>query len=724
MTRFFSATALIFSILITFVSLGAQASNETPFQYSPENEGAIRLIAGAYNEHLNELHAGLHIKFTNNWKTYWKHPGDTGMQMSVNSERSKNVKNLKLLWPSPKRFDYYGIETWGYKHEVVIPIKFEAVDETKPVYLGLDVKWAICDEICIFENDALSLLLKPNSESEENLGLINEYSKQVPVNIEENDSVSLSEFSVGKVIKFHFKSLNEPFYEGVDLFIYEESENFKFLKPKIKFSGDKKEVEIEVGYESLLDGVDIYKTKLEFTLANKSNSVQSLLDVKQPTEYGDKAGIVTTAKSKVSEPAEQINALEEVNSAEGTSPENLLLISIIFAFLGGLILNIMPCVLPVLSIKVMSLIKHGESDKAYIRKSFSATILGVMFSFMVLAGAVVLLKYFGHAISWGMQFQQPEFLIFLSLVITLFACNQFGFFEISLPSLFGDKIDKKIDSAGGSASLSGNFLTGAFATLMATPCTAPFLSTAIAFSLGAGIKYIFLVFFFMGVGLAFPYILILISPALVKIFPKPGTWMGKVKFVLGLLLIITSLWLVYVMASNAGLYSSVILFACLLSLFIFLKLAHKYNADAKKTFLTVIYISIVTFAIPLYFANVEMDAKGMGGKWIPFEDGVIEKYIQQGDVVFVDVTADWCLTCQFNKARVTSQVIGFFEDNNVKLIKADYTKPSKLINKYLEDNNAYAIPFNKVYGPKSMDGIKLPSILTKDSVINAVNSAK
>jgi suppressor for copper-sensitivity B len=397
---------------------------------------------------------------------------------------------------------------------------------------------------------------------------------------------------------------------------------------------------------------------------------------------------------------------------------------LLFAFIGGLILNIMPCVLPVLSIKIMSMVKSTQLSKSKVRSSFFYTVMGILFSFMILAGFVVMLKTFGQTVSWGMQFQEPAFLIFLAIVVTIFAANQFGYFEVSLSGGLSNKINDKINAKGGNNSNIGNFLTGSFATLLATPCTAPFLSTAIAFALGSGADYIFLVFLFMGLGLAFPYILIMVAPSLIKIFPKPGAWMSKVKVILGILLILTSLWLVYVFAGNSGVYSATLLLFCLLFLFFFLRFYKTRNLSKVRSMLTVIYISAVTFVIPIYFANIHQEAATSRSDWLKFETGLIEKLVDDGNVVFVDVTADWCLTCKFNKARVVNPMHQYFDNEKIKLIKADFTKPSKLINEYLSKNDAYAIPFNKVYGPAAKDGIKLPTILTEDSIKRAVESVK
>ncbi len=707
---------LLISLVIISCGFSAFANTETDWQFSPENEGGIRLITSGHNFDEPVQHSAIHIQFKDKWKTNWKHPGDTGVPIKVIHDNSQNIKNFKLLWPSPMRFEFYGIETWGYKDEVVLPVQYEVINQSKPVYLNLDVNWAVCDEICLFEEDKLSLLIKNGDSNVENEKLIKKYLNKIPSKYLDQSKVKVTSYTVNEnEVKFTFKSKSE-FSDKLDLFISEASENIRFPTPKVEISDDKKEAIITTNYEKLTNTVDIYKTELDLVLANGDSSIEFKNSENKP--------IIATEKSL--EIKQELNK-ETVKEIEAPSPEDLsVLLVLLFAFIGGLILNVMPCVLPVLSIKVMSIIKSRGATKTQIRSSFLATVAGILFSFLVLAILVLLLKSAGESVSWGMQFQQPAFLIFLSLVTTIFACNQLGYFEFSLPSFFSNKINKKIDGAGGDKSLLGNFLTGSFATLLATPCTAPFLSTAIAFALGAGTQYIIIIFFAMGLGLAFPYILITIKPNLVNIFPKPGAWMGKVKTILALLLIATSLWLVYVMVSSSGIYSAILLFTCLLMLVGFLKFYQKKKLDNKRSLLSVIYISTVAFVIPLYFANIHSTAKKMesSSDWIVFEDGLIDRLVSEGNVIFVDVTADWCLTCKFNKANVVSPLQAYLKANEVKLIRADYTKPSALISRYLEKNDAYAIPLNKVYGPNAKDGIRLPSILTEGSIKKAVQSAK
>ena len=206
------------------------------------------------------------------------------------------------------------------------------------------------------------------------------------------------------------------------------------------------------------------------------------------------------------------------------------------ALLGGFILNLMPCVLPVLSIKLISALGHGESSSATIRLSFLYTAVGIVASFLLLAVGAIALKVLGHSVGWGMQFQQPLFLLVMITVITVFAANMLGWFEITLPSFLGGWAS----NAGGGETNSAfvkNFSTGVLATLLATPCSAPFLGTALAFALSRGATEILLIFLFLGLGMALPYILVMVAPSLVKLMPKPGKWMSVLKVVMGFALL-------------------------------------------------------------------------------------------------------------------------------------------------------------------------------------------
>jgi len=396
-----------------------------------------------------------------------------------------------------------------------------------------------------------------------------------------------------------------------------------------------------------------------------------------------------------------------------------LIIPLLFAFIGGLILNIMPCVLPVLSLKILGIAEQGGNKPSFIRKSFIASALGIITSFIILAFITVLLKNAGMAVGWGVHFQQPIFIIILTLVISLFSANLWGLFEIRLPSWL-DNIASKDTSNG----IAGHFITGVFTTVLATPCSAPFLGTAIGFALTHGAFEIFLIFTVMGIGLAFPFITVAIFPKFASKLPKAGAWMLKVKYFLGAMLALTALWLVWVLCSQVGTYIAVIIgliFIAIILVLHFIKTALIKN-------ICVIALFIIGISIPYISVFESLNTKQVmkSDIWQEFSREQIPELIKQGNVVVVNVTADWCITCKANKLLVlnSDKVKNILKSDGIVAMQADWTNPNEAIRKYLQDNERYGIPFNIVYGKKHPEGAVLSELLTENELITAIEKAR
>ena len=338
---------------------------------------------------------------------------------------------------------------------------------------------------------------------------------------------------------------------------------------------------------------------------------------------------------------------------------------VFIAFLGGVILNIMPCVLPVISLKLAQVIGMGGQDNRAIRMSFLATAAGIITSFILLGLCLYLLRQAGVAIGWGIQFQNLYFLGFASAAIVIFALIMLDLITISIPQGFSTLgRDKR--------GYLGDFITGFMATILATPCSAPFVGTALTFALTAPGEVLLLMFLAMGVGLAMPWLMVAGRPSLAAKLPRPGPWLTTLKRVLSLGLFATAAWLVSIMVTISG------------------------------------------------------DDVVIEGNWQPWTTGQVEALTEDGSVVFVDVTAAWCLTCKANKALVldTDEIAKTFTDHQVKLLRADWTKPNPEISEFLAKHDRFGIPFNIVYGPSAPDGIKLPELLTIDIVKDAVLKAQ
>jgi len=400
-----------------------------------------------------------------------------------------------------------------------------------------------------------------------------------------------------------------------------------------------------------------------------------------------------------------------------------------FALLGGLLLNLMPCVLPVLSLKLLSVVSHGGSAPREIRAGFLASAGGILFSFLVLAGAAITLKLMGSAVGWGIQFQQPLFLVFMVVLVTGFAANLWGLFEIPLPRAVADiAVGGHNPDGTHSTSLGGHFATGALATLLATPCSAPFLGTAVGFALARGPLEILAVFAALGLGLAVPYLLVAAFPALASRMPRPGRWMLVLRRVLGGTLALTGVWLLSVLAVQVSLAAALAVGALMAAFILVLTIRKRLPGRARIAGgALAAVLALTAFGLPLTLdRHASQAAAAIDGRWTPFDKAAIAEQVAAGRTVFVDVTADWCITCQANKKLVLTRgsvAERLFAKETVPM-RADWTRPDDRIASYLAEHGRYGIPFNIVYGPGAPDGIPLPELLTEAAVVDALDRAR
>ncbi len=396
---------------------------------------------------------------------------------------------------------------------------------------------------------------------------------------------------------------------------------------------------------------------------------------------------------------------------------------ILIAIIGGAILNIMPCVLPILSIKLLSIIDHHDTKISRIRFAFLSTMFGIVLCFLFFAICAALIKFAGNSFGWGLQFQNPYFLIFLIMVLILFIANLLGIFEITFDQFILNLFNKKITkSDNGRNIFIPNFLSGILAVLLATPCSAPILGSAISFALTQNLLDIFLIFGAIGIGFASPYLLLLIAPKLVYLLPKPGKWMLKVKKVLAFLLALTTVWLCHILSHNIGVIPSIAVTILVLLLLLCFEIKSKFIK-----YLAFAAVIVAAFAMPRHAVN-QMDDSGIPADsvWIKFDEKQIHQLIMEKKVVVVDVTADWCLTCKVNKITVLhdKEVMAKLSDQNIVTMRADITKPDPEVMTFLRKHNRFAIPFNAIYGPNAKNGLLTSELLTKKQLLELIEQAK
>jgi thiol:disulfide interchange protein DsbD len=420
--------------------------------------------------------------------------------------------------------------------------------------------------------------------------------------------------------------------------------------------------------------------------------------VQEQTEAADTAAVVAEKpEGKTAEP------VQTDPTASGNLWKYLLM-----AFLGGIILNIMPCVLPVLSIKAMSIVKQAHEDKSVIMKHSFAYTGGILISFLVLAAVIVILKLAGESVGWGFQFQNTGFVLALVSLIFVFALSLFDVFIINAPGI------NAATRASGKGGMGGSFFSGIFAVLLATPCSAPMLGTALGFAFAQPPWLIFAFFVLIGLGLALPFILLGFNPKLMKIIPKPGEWMNIFKEVMGFLLLGTAVWLLHVVfQQNGGTYLlKVLIYLIFLGFAVWLYgrfVRYEYRKTTQWIFTLLAILIIVASAwwlLPVKAsAATQTDSNysaesGFEG-WLQFSPELVEELVEQGKPVFIDFGAKWCMTCLTNEKTVltTQEMRTAFEAKNVVLVRGDFTKKNPVMQAFMKKFGRAGVPFYVLYAP-------------------------
>ncbi len=450
----------------------------------------------------------------------------------------------------------------------------------------------------------------------------------------------------------------------------------------------------------------------------------SIADIPDCEAVGTIRKFQTLNKSESEAEFQQIDlSLPQNNPEIPHGEQKNLLTMLLIAIIGGAILNIMPCVLPVLSIKLLSILNHSQTKKEKLRLSFLATILGIIACFLVLALFTFSLKQAGNSLGWGFQFQNPVYLIFLILILTFFVADLIGFFEINFSEFLASALNKKISKNESRGRIFiPNFLSGILAVMLATPCSAPFLGSAISFALTQNFAVILLIFMAIGCGFALPYFALILSPKLLHLLPKPGNWMNKAKQLMAGFLTATIIWLVWVLSAIIGFLPAILVAVFASLMFLAMKL--------KSRIFRLIALAIIfalAFFVPFKVHHQEINnEKQFARYWQGFDENLLASLVAQNRVVLVDVTADWCLTCKFNKMLVlqSKEIVQMLESGEIVGLRADITGPDAEAMKFLKKHNRFAIPFNAVYGPKLPQGQAASELLNKEALIKLIEQAK
>jgi len=385
----------------------------------------------------------------------------------------------------------------------------------------------------------------------------------------------------------------------------------------------------------------------------------------------------------------------------------------------------MPCVLPVISLKIFGFVRQAGQTRSKILRSGLAFAAGIFAWFIALGLLLVGLKSAGHQITWAFQFTDPYFVFGMAVLVLVFALNMFGVFEVSLPQRATRGMLGLTDREGEA----GSFVQGVFATLLATPCTAPYLGTALGFAFTQSGIVIMAMFMSIAAGMAFPYVLLAAQPAWLRFLPKPGPWMNHVRQVMGFLLLATLLFLLYVVGAQRGLEGLIWASAFLLVVSVACWIKGIFlvpTASLRSRSIAVIVILVMLLGGGAYFigqkfrtSTASQLANSEPGGWQPFSPSLLQAELQQGHPVFVDFTAAWCLNCKFNEARVLENAVvrDAFQQHGVTKLKADWTSGDPVITKILQQFGRVGVPFYVLYPGNSAEPVVFPELLTKDLVL-------
>ena len=693
---------LLFVLALLALALPFNGAGAAESSWSEAEMARARLIAAAPAVGDSAtLDLGLEIAMEPGWKTYWRSPGDAGVPPTLDWSGSENVAAVDLLYPAPERFTLFGLDTFGYADQVIFPLVVHPERPGEPVTLKAALTYMVCEEICIPVEGQLSLHLPAGEASPSPNGYaIERWRARVPGN---GEDVGLAvsggklEGTVDRPRLIVEASSLIPF-AAPDL-IVEGPAGYLFRKPEIALGPDGKSAAIAV---PIILGPQVNRPlegeAVHLTLVDKTRAMETSL---VPT------GVLAEAVGAV--------PVQLVESDLGSLAAMLGL-----ALLGGLILNLMPCVLPVLSLKLLSVVGQGGRERGQIRRGFLASAAGILVSFLALAAILIALRSGGTAIGWGLQFQAPLFLAAMAVLMLVFAANLFGFFSVPLPGAVARLGEQHHQG------LAGHFFTGFLATLLATPCTAPFLGTAVGFAFSHGPGEILAIFAALGIGLALPYLAVALFPGLAHRLPRPGRWMLWLKIVLGLLLVGTAAWLVLILWRQEGLGTALPLALLLLVLLAVLAWRRLARPTLRPALAAVaLLLAAVGVALPLTLPGRPATAALEDG-WVAFDEKAIPRLVAEGRTVFVDVTAEWCVTCLANKRLVLSleSVKGALGGDGVIAMRADWTRPDAAIAAFLQRFGRYGIPFNVVFGPGASGGIPLPELLNESVVLDALRQAR
>jgi thiol:disulfide interchange protein/DsbC/DsbD-like thiol-disulfide interchange protein len=734
------------SFILSLVILVAQPVTGQIFADNapPKQHTSVRLVADVHAIMPgSSFTVGVLMRMEKGWHTYWKNAGEAGLPTTVVWSLPKGVEAGDIHWPVPHRYIEEGdVLTYGYADETMLLVPMTVASGfsgTAPVVLKAKVEWLECESICVpgSADVVLTLPVARAKGEADNRALFEKYRKLIPAPLATESGIGTRVELQGQTVAIHLfaQSGSALKFDGTPDFYPEPISSVTFGRTA----------------SSLEEGGAVLRVPL--SASEKLASPVTLRGILIYQRAGEKQAASTVEfpltadfMARLRPPGETPTSgsiLDQQFETTQTGVSQPLLLYLLFALIGGLLLNIMPCVLPVIALKVFGLVRMASDQPRQIRRLGWMFSVGILASFLALALLVIILQAAGQQVGWGFQFQEPLFVIAMSVVVFAFGLSLFDVFEIRLPGVAVTGVSAAVaKQAGEGKGYAASFWEGVFATVLATPCTAPFLGTALGFAFAQPWWTILLIFTVVAFGMALPYLLLTSKPAWVKYLPKPGEWMVTAKQFMGFLMMATLIWLLYILGKQLGMEGVVWTAAFLLTVGIACWLIGRFatlTASRRKSLITWALALVVVVAGYWIFLESILDVRNViagttlqnetpgatteGIAWKPFSLQGLDADLKENKPVFVDFTAEWCLTCKVNEKTVLADrdVIGLFKSLNVVPIRADWTNRNPDITRLLQKFGRSGVPLYVVFPPgKPNAPIILPEVVTTGIVTEAL----
>lgn len=627
----------------------------------------VSLVKNSYDLKAEGSYIGIKFELDKNWHTYWKNPGDSGGPLEIVWELPNQFKLDKINWPKPELIPYPPLMTYGYNNEVIFPFKVSQYELNTNEEIGVSVDFLICADVCIPEKAYIKTSIA-------DIPLDNKldfFIEQVP-----NVTLPTEAYISGNTLKLKFSKTDK----SID---------------QVYFYSDVENVVEHSAVQKLKEEEHNYSLKIQLFDNSKLSEISGIIVIDgKPFEV--KSTVVN---------APEIELFDELT----------LLQAVIFAFIGGLILNLMPCVFPVISLKVLSFVSMGGESLSRIRLHSLSFAVGVVVTFLTIALAIILLKQSGSILGWGFQLQSPVMVSILALIM----------FIIGLVLLMDINIGASLTRLGSKADMNPNYMnsfsTGVLAVIVASPCTAPFMGAAIGYAILQPAIITLPVFLSLALGFAFPYLLLTAKPGLISSIPKPGKWMETLKEFFAFPMFATSLWLLWVFSIQVDSDQLISLLICYFAVSIFMWIYKSFTNQFiffGSFLLTILFL----FTQINNFSSSQEISSRLNDSLDSWYFGIEEEYQELQQAYFINYTAAWCITCQANDKVALSRmkVKEFMAANDIKYVVADWTNKDKNILDALNIYGRSGVPLYVYWKPGMEKPQILPAILTEKIVLDAL----